>query len=77
MAHEVTVSMTTKTVLHKDLEIVVSEIQGPKTRKMGTLLISQGNIEWLGAGRSVNKKRLTWKQFEKLVEEHGKVAKVK
>ena len=77
MAHEVCAKLHTKVVAHKDLEIEVKTIDGGKPSKLGTLLISKGNIEWLPKGNSVNKKRLSWVQFAALVEEHGKTVKVK
>lgn len=77
MAHEVSAKLHTKVVAHKDLEIEVKTADGGKSSKLGTLLISKGNIEWLPKGNSVNKKRLTWVQFAALVEEHGKTVKVK
>ncbi len=73
MAHEVRAKIDTKVVAHKDLEIVVSDSKG----KLGTLLISKGNIEWLPKGAFVNKKRLSWSKFAALIEAQGKTAKVK
>lgn len=73
MAHEVTLDIATKFVLHKDVKIEVKTDEG----KLGTLLVSKGNVEWMPAGNSVNKKRMTWKNFAKLMEEHGKDVKVK
>jgi len=43
MAHEVRAKIDTKVVTGKDLEIVVKT----SAEKLGTLLISKGNIEWL------------------------------
>jgi len=77
MAHEVSAKLHTKVVAHKDLEIEVKTVDDGKPSKLGTLLISKGNIEWLPKGNSVNKKRLTWVQFAALVEEHGKLVKAK
>jgi hypothetical protein len=77
MAHEVSAKLHTKVVAHKDLEIEIKTIDDGKSSKLGTLLISKGNIEWLPKGNSVNKKRLSWVQFAALVEEHGKTVKVK
>lgn len=51
MAHEVRVKIDTAVVAHKDFEVVVRTSDG----KLGTLLISKGNIEWLPKGNSVNK----------------------
>ncbi|MEK7237753.1 MAG: hypothetical protein AAB242_14075 [Nitrospirota bacterium] len=77
MAHEVSVKLHTKVVAHKDLEIEVKTIDDGKPSKLGTLLVSKGNIEWLPKGNSVNKKRLTWVQFAALIEGEGKAVKVK
>lgn len=77
MAHEVSAKLHTKVVAHKDPEIEVKTIDDGKPSKLGTLLISQGNIEWLPKGNSVNKKRLTWVQFAALVEGKGKTVKVR
>ncbi|GFE60781.1 hypothetical protein [Geobacter sp. AOG2] len=73
MAHQVSLNLNEKMVLHKDVEIEVKQ----DGSKLGTLLISKGNIEWLPAGNSVKKHRLTWKKFAELMEEQGKPAKVK
>jgi hypothetical protein len=63
MAHEVRARIDTKVVAHKDLEITVKS----GGAKMGTLLISKGNIEWLPKGNSANKKRLSWGRFALLI----------
>lgn len=73
MAHEVTLDIATKFVLHKDVKVEVKTEQG----KLGTLLISKGNIEWLPVGNHVNKKRLNWAKFAELIEAEGKDVKVK
>lgn len=73
MAHEVMMDIATKFVLHKDVKVEVKS----DGSKLGTLLISKGNIEWLPRGASVNKKRLTWKQFAELIQGEGKPTKVK
>ncbi|WP_130617421.1 hypothetical protein [Dyella amyloliquefaciens] len=67
MAHEVTMDISTKFVLHKDVKVEVKK----NGSKLGTVLISKGNIEWLPAGNSVNKKRLSWTKFAELMNEHG------
>lgn len=73
MAHEVTLDIATKFVLHKDVKIEVKTDEG----KIGTLLVSKGNIEWLPKGNYVNKKRLAWTKFAELMEAEGKAVKVK
>ncbi|MGO4869790.1 MAG: hypothetical protein ACLPGW_04145 [Roseiarcus sp.] len=48
-----------KSVLNKDVIFEISNSAG----KLGELHISKGNIEWLPAGASVKKKRLSWEKF--------------
>ncbi|CAD5107017.1 hypothetical protein [Zestomonas carbonaria] len=73
MAHDVTVELHQKIVLSKDVEV---EIKADGS-KLGTILISKGNIEWLPASNSVNKHRLTWKKFAALMESQGTPKKTK
>jgi len=73
MAHEVTLDIASKFVLNKDVKIEVRTDEG----KLGTLLVSKGNVEWLPAGNSVNKKRMTWKKFAELIEAEGTAVKAK
>lgn len=72
MAHEVTLDISTKFVLHKDVTIEVKK----DGRKLGTALISKGNIEWVPAGNSVNKKRLSWAKFADLMVAEGNDVKI-
>lgn len=60
-----------KLILHKD---VILEVKS-NGKKLGTLLISKGNVEWLPSGNSVNKHRLSWAKFAALMEEQGKPVK--
>jgi hypothetical protein len=73
VAHDVRVRLNTAVVRHKDFEVVVRAGTG----KLGTLLISKGNIEWLPKGNSVNKRRLTWRKFAELMEAKGKGVKAR
>ncbi len=52
----------------KDFEIAVRNDEG----KLGTLLISKENLEWLPKGNSVNKRRLSWKEFAEFMDQYGK-----
>lgn len=70
--HEVSLDISTKFVLHKDVTVDIKK----DGAKLGTLLISKGNIEWVPSGNSVNKHRLTWTQFAKLMETEGKVVRM-
>jgi len=60
-------------VLHKDVEIEVKS----NGKKLGKLLVSKGNVEWLPSGHHVNKFRLGWENFAALIEENGRKVKVK
>ena len=72
MAHSVSLEIpSTRTVLHKDIKFEVRGSSG----KLGTLLVSKGNIEWLPSPKSIKKQRLSWKQFAKGMAEYGKPAR--
>jgi hypothetical protein len=68
--HKVSLQLTTE-VLNKDVKFEIESGGG----KLGKLLISKGNIEWVPKQGSVNRKQLTWAKFATLMEESGKVAK--
>lgn len=72
MAHEVILDISTKFVLHKDVTIEIKK----DGKKLGTVLVSKGNIEWVPAGNYVNKKRLSWTKFAALMEAHGRDVKM-
>ena len=63
MAHEVTMDISTKFVLHKDVTVEIKK----DGYKLGTVLISKGNIEWVPSSNYANKKRLYWAKCS----EHG------
>ena len=69
--HSVTLNLHQKLLQKKDTDIAV-KIDG---RKLGTLLVSQGNLEWLPANNSVNKYRLTWSRFAEVMEQNGNLVK--
>lgn len=73
MAHQVKLNLNTNVVGSKDVSIDVSGADG----KLGKLLVSKGNIEWLPSPKSKNKHRLSWAKFAKLMEEQGKPARVR
>ena len=73
MAHEVKLKINTSFVLHKDVLVDVGNSEG----KLGTLMISKGNIEWKPAFKSVRKYRLPWAKFAELMVEQGKPARAK
>ena len=71
MEHIVNVKLNTNVVAYKDIEITVRE----NRRKLGTLLISRGNIEWRPAWKSVKKHRLSWGKFANLMTSEGRTIK--
>lgn len=74
MANEVNVKINASVpVKHTDFEVVVKN----NSKKLGTLLISKGNVEWLPTGKYVNKRRLSWVKLAELMEEHGRAVKAK
>ncbi len=72
MANEVSMDINTKFVLHKDVEVEIKT----KGKKLGKLLISKGNVEWVPSGNFVNKHRLSWEKFADLLVENGKQVKI-
>ncbi len=70
-SHEVILNLHTKVISHKDVEL---EVRSDGT-KLGTLLISKGNIEWLPANNSVNKYRMSWEQLSEIMILHGRNVK--
>lgn len=72
MAHEVTMDISTKFVLNKDVTIEVKK----DGSKLGTVLVSKGNIEWVPSGNSANKKRLSWSKFAEIMEAEGKDVRI-
>ncbi|RUR99410.1 hypothetical protein [Pectobacterium polaris] len=73
MAHEVNLKLNQSIVLNKDIKVEVRK----DDEKLGTVLISKGNIEWLPSGNSVNKYRVSWAAFSSLMENEGRLIKVK
>lgn len=71
--HEVSFEIPQKFVLAKD---VVFDIRSDGS-KLGSLLISKGNIEWVPASNSVKKRRLSWERFAELMESEGNIARMK
>ena len=65
--HDVTLDLHTNVVAHEDIEVGVRS----DGSKLGTLLVSKGNIESLPANKSVNKYRLSWEKFAEVMEEVG------
>ena len=72
-SHRVSIALPQKLVLSKDVTFEISSAG----RKLGELLVSKGNVEWVPANASVKKRRLTWEKFARMMEEGGKLARIK
>ena len=70
--HDITFTIPQKVVLAKDIEFEVKS----DSKKIGTLLISKGNIEWVPANNKINKQRLTWEKFSKVMDGLGSEEKI-
>ncbi|MDM9609243.1 hypothetical protein QU617_24435 [Pseudomonas guariconensis] len=64
--HEVNLTLHTKLVQRKDVEIEVRRDDD----LLGYLLVSQGTIDWKKKGAQ-KKRKMTWKKFAELMEIHG------
>jgi hypothetical protein len=72
MANEVSLDIKSKFVLHKDVEIEIKT----DGKKLGTMLVSKGNLEWLPSGNHVNKRRISWTKFAEWMETDGRAVKI-
>ena len=70
--HDVSFSIPQKVLLSQDVEFSVKSDR----KKIGTLLISKGNIEWIPAKNSKRKLRLPWERFAAVMEEMGNEARI-
>jgi len=71
--HDVSFEIPQKFVLAKDVEFQIRS----DGAKLGKLLISKGNLEWVPANHSVKKRRLTWEKFAALMESEGKATRIR
>lgn len=65
--HDVNLKLYTKVVSRKDIEIEVKS----DGSKLGTLLVSKGNLEWLPSNNHVTKYRLNWEKFADFMVDYG------
>ncbi len=70
--HNIGLKLNTSVVTNKDIELEVKS----DGAKLGTILVSRGNIEWLPASNSVNKYRLSWEKFAEVMVENGRQTKM-
>ena len=71
--HDVAFAIPQKFVLSKDVQFNVKS----DGAKLGTLLISKGNIEWVPASNTVKKYRLSWEAFDSVMQTTGNVQKMR
>lgn len=69
--HDISFEIPAKFALAKD---VVFDIKSDGS-KLGSILISKGNIEWKPAKAVTTKYRMSWEKFAQFMEEHGKHVK--
>ncbi|MFV3381980.1 hypothetical protein [Pseudomonas sp. NY15354] len=67
MAHEVNLTLHTKLVQRKDVEVEVRK----DGDLLGDLLISQGTVDWRPKNAQ-RKYKMSWTKFSELMVEHGK-----
>jgi hypothetical protein len=67
MAHEIFFDINTKFVLKKDVTFEIKK----DGKKLGELLISQGNLEWMPAKGKVRKHRIEWDALDSFMKENG------
>ncbi len=75
MAHEIHLETNINQVVNKDITITVKTGPKDKLSKLGSLLISKGNIEWLPAKNSANRYRMSWAELAKILSEKGEPVK--
>lgn len=69
--HDVSFEIPAKFALAKD---VVFDIKSDGS-KLGTLLISKGNVEWKPANAVTTKYRMSWEKFAEHMKQHGRLVK--
>lgn len=71
MAHSISVEMPRMEIKNQDLCVVIRK----NSVKIGELLISKGNLEFIPAGHSRNAKRFTWADLQYYMELYGRNVK--
>lgn len=72
-SHNVSFVIPQKFVLAQDVKFEVKS----NGQKLGELLISKGNVEWIPRKNSANKCRMSWERFAALMESEGNAARIK
>jgi hypothetical protein len=70
--HQVSIKIPQKMILSKDVKFEIRS----DDRKLGELLVSKGNLEWVPANATFKKRRLSWEKFALMMEKRGKVARM-
>ena len=66
-AHDIDVTVPAQTIKNKDMEVAIRA----DGRRFGRVRISRGSIDWVPANSDLPR-RLTWEQFARLMDEHGR-----
>lgn len=72
MKHQVIAKFAPKILNKKDMVLVVKA----NGKKLGELMISRGNIEWLPSGAHVYKQTMGWTKFADVMQREGKRRKI-
>lgn len=73
MAHHIKFKMPAMQVENSDITIEVSSKDpGSQPRKMGSLKVSKGNIEWIPRDHSTTRYQLSWTNFADMMSSQGK-----
>jgi len=72
MSHEVTLQLKPIQVKNRDVEVSIKK----KGKKIGSILISKGNVVWMPSGKQVRGYQLTWDELQNLMRDEGKEVRV-
>lgn len=67
-AHDIDVTVPAQTIKNKDMEVAIRA----DGKRYGRVRISKGSIDWVPANSDLPR-RLSWEQFARLMDDHGRV----
>jgi hypothetical protein len=72
MQHQVIAKFAPKTLNKNDMVLIVKT----NGRKLGELMISRGNIEWIPSGGRLYKQTMQWRKFAEIMQREGTKRKI-
>ena len=72
MKHQVIAKYAPRILNKKDMVLVVKA----DGKKLGELMISRGNIEWLPSGGRLYKQTMRWSKFAEVMQREGTTRKI-